>query len=263
VTQEGSTESAGSSRAGSPKKVLVTGSSGGVGKAVCTDLVARGHQVFGFDRIRSEGDVQAIVGDILDRGAVAAATANMDAVIHLAATPDEADFIEDLIEPNVRGLYHVCDAARIHGVPRLVLTSSVQVVSGHPWTDLVTLEDGPKVINHYALTKLWAEDIGEMYARVYGMSIIAARLGWLPRSRPHAEELLASPVGTDVYLSHSDAGRFFRACVEAELPAGRFEALFATSRPLRKARIDLSRTREVLAYEPEDTWPAGQPFIQG
>jgi nucleoside-diphosphate-sugar epimerase len=245
----------------SAKRVLVTGSSGGVGKAVCADLVAEGYEVFGFDRVDSESGVHAIVGDILDREAVADATKNMDAVIHLAATPDEADFIEDLLEPNVRGLYHVCDAARVHGVPRLVLTSSVQVVTGHSWSDLVTLEDGPKVINHYALTKLWAEDLGEMYARVYGMSVIAARLGWLPRSRSHAEELVASPVGTDLYLSHSDAGRFFRACVEADLPVGRFEALFATSRPVRKPRIDLSRTTELLGYEPQDTWPAGQPFI--
>ena len=91
--------------------------------------------------------------------------------------------------------------------------------------------------------------------------MVAARLGWLPRSKPHAEELLASPVGTDVYLSHTDAGRFFTACVEADLESSRFEILFATSVPARKRRIDLSRTAAVLGYEPQDTWPEGQPFI--
>lgn len=116
-------------------------------------------------------------------------------------------------------------------------------------------------MNHYALTKLWAEQLGEMYARVYGLSVIAARLGWLPVSKPHAVELLASPSGTDVYLSHTDAGRFFTACVEAQLPPSRFEVLFATSKSAARARVDLTRTRDVLGYQPQDTWPAGQPFI--
>lgn len=243
------------------KSVLVTGSAGGVGTAVCAALAQAGHTVTGFDRRPSPDVDTAIVGDLMDRAAVLDASTGQDAVIHLAATPDEADFIEELIEPNVRGLYHVCDAARHAGVARLVLTSSVQVVTGHRWNRPVTIDDGPRVINHYALTKLWAEDIGEMYARVYGLSVIAARLGWLPRSRPHAEELLASPVGTDVYLSHTDAGRFFTACVEADLESARFEILFATSLPTRKRRIDLSRTAAVLGFEPQDTWPEGQPFI--
>lgn len=243
------------------KSVLVTGSAGGVGKAVCAQLRRRGHGVAGFDRLASPDVDETIVGDIADRQAVLDAAAGEDAIIHLAATPDEADFLAELLAPNVRGLYHVCDAARRAGVPRLVLASSVQVVSGHPWERTIRLEDGPRVVNHYALTKLWAEDMGEMYARVYGLAVIAARLGWLPRSKPHAEELLASPVGTDVYLSHADAGRFFAACVEAELPPSRFETLFATSNPLRQRRIDLGRSREAVGYEPQDTWPAGQPFV--
>ncbi len=244
-------------------KVLVTGSEGGVGKAVCRELVRAGHDVFGFDRLPSSTLANSTVADITDRTAVSRATAGMDAIIHLAATPDEADFIDELIEPNVRGLYHVCDAARQHGVPRLVLTSSVQVVSGHSWARPIQLADGPRVINHYALTKLWAEQMGEMYARIYQMSVIAARLGWLPRAKAHAEELLASPVGTEVYLSHDDAGRFFRHCIEAPLAPGRFEALFATSQSTGKTRIDLQRTTEVIGYSPMDRWPQGQPFIGG
>ncbi len=242
-------------------KVLITGSEGGVGQAVGKELRSAGHLVFGFDRVASDAWTGHTVGDLGDRRSVRNAIEGMDAVIHLAATPDEADFIDELIEPNVRGLYHVCDAARHLGVSKLVLASSVQVVSGHDWSSLVGLSDGPRVINHYALTKLWAENLGEMYARVYNMSIVAARLGWLPRAHYHAEELLASPVGTDVYLSHTDAGRFFRACIEADLAPPRFEILFATSKSGGKTRIDLSRTTEVTGYVPQDTWPEGQPFI--
>ncbi len=243
------------------KKILVTGSAGGVGRVVSKELTEAGHEVRGFDRIATPDATDSVVGDILDRAAVLEAAAGMDTVIHLAATPDESDFLQELLEPNVRGLYHVCDAARRQGLKRLILASSVQVVFGHDWSKPVRLEDGPRVINHYALTKLWAEDLGEMYARVYQMSVIAARLGWLPRSKEHAEELQASPFGTDLYLSHGDAGRFFLACVEADLAPGQFQALFATSRPVGQEKIDISATEKLIGYKPQDTWPQGQPFI--
>ena len=111
------------------KSVLVTGSAGGVGTAVCAALAGVGHRVTGFDRRPTPGVETALVADLMDRDAVRGTAEGQDAIVHLAATPDEADFIDELIEPNVRGLYHVCDAARRANVPRLVLTSSVQVVT--------------------------------------------------------------------------------------------------------------------------------------
>ncbi|GIS70347.1 MAG: hypothetical protein CM1200mP9_11680 [Gammaproteobacteria bacterium] len=92
--------------------VLVTGSEGGVGKAVCRRLTDDGHTVHRFDRVLQSNVENAIVGDITNRDQVLEATRGMDAIIHLAATPDEADFLDELIEPNVRGLYNVCDAAK-------------------------------------------------------------------------------------------------------------------------------------------------------
>ncbi len=245
------------------QNVLITGAAGGVGKAAVRALKENGHHVTGFDRLASPGVDQTIVGDILDRDAVRQAARGQDVVIHLAATPDEADFIDELLEPNVRGLYHVADAAREQGVGKLVLASSVQVVTGHSQGGglgrATTLADGPKVINHYALTKLWLEDLGEMYARVYGLSVIACRLGWLPRSPSHAEELAAAS-GFDVFLSHNDAGRFFTACVETTLDPHQFEIVFATSRPKKHYRADPAPARDLLGFEPQDTWPEGFSF---
>jgi uronate dehydrogenase len=250
------------------KSILLTGAAGGVGQAIGAALTGAGHDVVAFDRLETPGCSRSIVGDVLDRRAVLDAAEGMDVIIHLAAAPDEADFIDELLEPNVRGLYHVCDAARAWSVPRLVLASSVQVVTGHglrapspSFNKLIKVEDGPRVVNHYALTKLWAEGIGEMYSRVHDMTIIAARLGWLPRSIEHAEALRSSAWGPDVYLSHGDAGRFFQACVETELDKGRFEILFARSKSANIDRIDLEPSRRILGYEPQDTWPEGQPFV--
>lgn len=252
-----------------PHSVLVTGSNGALGRATCAELQRHGHRVRGFDRVSAPDLDDQIIADLVDRDAVARAVAGMDTVIHFAATPDEADFIEHLIEPNVRGLFHVCDAARQAGVRRLVLASSAQVINGHfsgdnrsgARSNLITPHDAPKPVNHYALTKQWAEDLGDMYARIYNLSVILVRIGWCVRAQHVVDELRAAPRGTDVYLSNDDAGRFFRRCVEAEQPApGTSAILFATSRPANRPLLDIEPAKQLIGYEPRDTWPEGMPF---
>ncbi len=248
--------------AGVPRRVLVTGSTGAIGQPVCQRLIARGHHVRGFARRPTPGVPDHIAGDLSDRDKVRAAVEGMDTVIHLGAYPNDADFIGVLLEPNVRGLFHICDAARESGVRRLVLASSVQAVTAHLHRGgLVRVEDGPAPVNHYALAKVWAEQMGEMYARVHGLSVISVRIGWLPRNQREAAALVASPHGRDIFLSHDDAARFFERCVESQAPEpGRSVILFATSRPARMERLDLAPARETIGYEPEDVWPQGLPF---
>jgi hypothetical protein len=40
-----------------------------------------------------------------------------------------------------------------------------------------------------------------------------------------------------------------------------YTAVFATSKPLRKARYDISGARDLLGYEPQDTWPQGAEIV--
>jgi nucleoside-diphosphate-sugar epimerase len=245
-----------------PKRVLVTGSTGAIGQPVCRRLLERGHYVRGLARRPTPGLEDYVIGDLSDRDKVRAAVEGMDTVLHLGAYPNDADFIDVLLEPNVRGLYHICDASREFGVKRLILASTLQVVTGHGWPErAIRVEEGPAPVNHYALTKVWAEAIGDMYARVHGLSVISARIGWLPRNPTEAERLVASRIGKDVFFSHDDAERYFERCVESLTP-GPAESviLFAASRPLHQSRLDLEPARRIIGYEPQDTWPEGLPF---
>ncbi|MFP6644538.1 MAG: NAD-dependent epimerase/dehydratase family protein, partial [Candidatus Latescibacterota bacterium] len=104
-------------------RVLVTGASGAIGTPVCRHLQERGHRIRVLEPHPDLED--SVVGDLSDFDAVRAAVAGVDTIIHLGAYPDEADFIDELLEPNVRGLYHVCAAAGEAGVSRLVLASSL------------------------------------------------------------------------------------------------------------------------------------------
>ncbi len=245
-----------------PKRVLVTGSTGAIGQPVCQSLLARGHYVRGFARRPTPGVKDFVMGDLNDRDKVLEAMQGMDTVIHLGAYPNPADFIDVLLEPNVRGLYHICDAARELGVKRLVLASTLQVVTGFGWPDRpIRVDEGTKPVNHYALTKVWAEVMGDMYARVNGLSVISARIGWLPRNPVEAKRLVESKIGPDVFFSHADAQRFYERCVESPEPGPSQSAIvFAVSKPKYVERLELEPARRILGYEPQDTWPEGLPF---
>jgi uronate dehydrogenase len=110
------------------KRVLVTGTTGAIGSVVAQRLLERGHTVRGFARHPSDELKDYVVGDLSDQEAVRRAVKGMEVVIHLGAYPNDADFLEVLLEPNVRGLFHICDAAREFKVQRLALASTLQTV---------------------------------------------------------------------------------------------------------------------------------------
>src|SRR5436309_11433858 len=121
----------------SSRLVLVTGCTGRIGKAVVAELAQRGHRVRGFDRVPASGLADMVVGDLLDVPALERAAAGAHTLIHLAATPDDDDFLSQLVPNNLIGVYNVFETARKAGVGRFVLASSGQVVwhlrGSGPW----------------------------------------------------------------------------------------------------------------------------------
>src|SRR5262245_17920854 len=118
-----------------PQRVLVTGSAGRVGRAVVQELTARGHVVVGFDIRPTPGlpAERSVVAGLSDVEALRDAASGARAIIHLAATPDDArfprgappddgdNFLSELVPNNVIGPYQVMEAARKLGIPRVVL----------------------------------------------------------------------------------------------------------------------------------------------
>src|SRR5579875_801871 len=238
--------------------VLVTGSAGRIGRVVVSELRAQGYVVRGFDREPTPGLPDAIVADLTDAAAVRRAVEGAGTVIHLAATPDDDDFLTQLLPNNLLGVYHVLESSRLAGVRRLILASSGQVVwwqrQRGPWP--IKADDPPTPRGWYAAAKVFLEAAGRMCAEAHGMSVLAVRLGWVPRSREHIEELTALDWAKDVYLSPGDAGRFFACAVEAPAEP-HFTIGDATSRPLRTALYELEPAKKRLGFEPRDRWPEG------
>src|SRR6478609_3350086 len=118
-------------------RIVVTGGSGKLGRAVVADLIDHGHQVVVLDRVPSHHPEATFLRiDLGDLGAVIEALTgiddrydSVDAVVHLAAIPapglttNAATFTN-----NLTATYHVFDATRIAGIKRIVGASSETVL---------------------------------------------------------------------------------------------------------------------------------------
>ncbi|MFC5744515.1 NAD-dependent epimerase/dehydratase family protein [Actinomadura rugatobispora] len=145
-------------------KVLVTGGSGFLGKAICRRLAARGDTVHSLHRHHSPAldalGVTQHLGDIRDRAAVHAAVDWCDAVVHCAAKADMAGRPRDFEQVNVDGTRHVLSACARVGA-RLVHTSSPSVV--HDGRDLEGVDESApyarRFLAAYPRTKAVAEGL--------------------------------------------------------------------------------------------------------
>jgi dTDP-4-dehydrorhamnose reductase len=243
-----------------PLTILVTGSRGAIGRVVVDELRRRGHRVRGLDR-GEQAHADDVRADLTDGEAMRAAARGAQAIVHLAATPDEADFVTLLVPNNVVGTYRVLEAARLEGVPRVVLASSTRAVEGSAdRTEPRPAAAPPMPHDLYSWTKAGAELMGALYAREHGLSVLAVRIGMFARN---AREwaLVASWKDRRGYFSWRDTRQFFARAAEAA-PTPGYTCLYASSRGAATL-YDLDAARRAIGYEPVDTWPDGTPEVSG
>lgn len=240
--------------------ILLTGSAGRIGQAVVQVL---GPQlVRGFDLVPTPGLTDFVTGDLANVSALDKAMQGMETLIHLAATPDDDDFMSQLLPNNIVGFYNVMEAARQAGLKRLILASSGQVVWYQRKTGPlpISADVQPTPRYWYACTKMFLEAAGRAFSEVHGMQVIVVRLGWCPRTLAQVQEIHESDWAQDVYLSPNDAGRFFTCAARAKMDQP-FAVVYATSKPVRTCPYDLELARSLVGFEPQEKWPQGIEII--
>jgi nucleoside-diphosphate-sugar epimerase len=234
------------------QNVLVTGASGFIGRVICPSLESKRVTIRGFDRNPCDVVADFIRGELSDLSALRRAASGMDAIIHLAACSDDADFITHLVPSNVIGLYHVLEAARLENVRRFIFASTCQVADLAAKSRRITVNERHPT-DHYSLTKLWGEEMAEMYSRQHGISVVAARLGWVVRNMCEFDEIRSLPHGPRLFLGPRDLCDFVYRAVIASLQG--FAIMYAISRQPGGEIFEMETARRILGFEPRDVFP--------
>lgn len=213
--------------------MLVTGSAGRIGTALTaelSDLPLRG------------ADLREGV-DLTDPEAARRAVAGCDAVVHLAANPDERASWEALRGPNVDAAVHVLAACAEEGVRRVVFASSVHATGdGRP----AGPETPPRPGNLYGVTKAFGETLARHHVEAGHFTAVCLRIGWF---RATVAEAAALP---EPLRSRSVTGRDLAALVRAALVADvDFEIAYGVS-AWEGSPYDIAGTRRRLGDRPRD-----------
>jgi nucleoside-diphosphate-sugar epimerase len=122
---------------GAPRRYLVTGATGLIGRHVAERLVKSGPRVRVLARrpeaavVLARKGVEVVEGDILDRESLPRVMAGVDIVVHAAALAAEWGRRHEFEQANVRGMLNVLETAAAAHVGRVVYLSSVAVY-GYP-----------------------------------------------------------------------------------------------------------------------------------
>jgi CDP-glucose 4,6-dehydratase len=174
-----------------PMNVLVTGSEGLIGKALCRLLDERGDQAHHYDLTSKLG------GNVLDRSDILAITARgFDAIIHLAAqsgVEKARSNARDAWELNVMGTLNVLEAAREHHTP-VVIASSNHVYGDHKGRP--TPEKTPlTALDTYSATKIAADVMARSYWHNYGLPVAVIRnTNCFGPNSPHVDHLIEGTI---------------------------------------------------------------------
>jgi UDP-glucose 4-epimerase len=167
-------------------RVLVSGSSGWLGRFLVPLLCEAGHDVTGLDIVPSPHT--DVVGSVADRPLIDQIFAErlFDGVIHAGALhkPDIARHSrQDFIDTNVTGTLNLLEAAVHHGTSRVIFTSTTSLMitqairdetsEGAVWLDETSGPLRPR--NIYGATKRAAEEICRLVHTDHDIPIIILR----------------------------------------------------------------------------------------
>ena len=225
-------------------RLLLTGAAGGLGRALRSLLTAN-CDVLRLSDKSAIGEVQAgeeiVLADLANAAEVDAMVAGCDAIVHLGGISVEAPF-EAILQANILGVYHLYEAARQHGVKRVVFASSNHVTGFYKQSETLTADHPARPDSYYGVSKAFGEDFSRFYFDRYGIETACVRIG-SSFPEPRDRRMLAT------WLSFDDLHRLITACLST--PVLGHSIVFGMS-DNAVTWWDNSRARHV-GYVPQDS----------
>jgi len=194
------------------ERLLLTGAAGGLGrvlrprlKAYCKTLRLSDHVALGSAAAGEE----LVVAKLEDRPAIDALLEGVDAVVHLGGVSVEGPF-DPIAQANIIGVYNLYEAARRHGVRRVVFASSNHVTGFYRQDQVISPRDPMRPDGFYGISKAFGENLSRFYFDRYGIETACLRIG-SSFPAPKDRRMLAT------WMSYDDLERLVVACLSAPL----------------------------------------------
>ena len=193
-------------------RVLLTGAAGMLGKQLRIRLrprttLLRVSDVAAMDAAQ-EGE-EVVQCALEDRAAVLKLLEGVDTVVHLGGISTEQPF-DAILQANIVGVYNVYEAARKHGVKRLVFASSNHVTGYYRQDEVIDATMPVRPDGYYGISKAFGENLSRFYFDRYGIETVCLRIG-SSFPEPKDRRMLAT------YLSFDDLERLVVASLTAPI----------------------------------------------
>jgi uronate dehydrogenase len=160
-------------------RLLLTGAAGGLGRVLrprlkpwCTTL--RLSDIADLGAAATGEELQPAALEKADE--VHALLDGVDAVVHLGGVSVEGPF-EPILQANIVGAYNLYEAARKHGVTRIVFASSNHVTGFYRQDEVIAPSKPMRPDGHYGLSKAFGENLAQFYFDRYGLETVSLRIG--------------------------------------------------------------------------------------
>lgn len=161
-------------------RLLLTGAAGGLGKVLRETLRPYANVI----RLSDIADIapaqdhheEVVICDLADKQAVHQLVEGVDAILHFGGVSTEHSF-EDILGANICGVFHIYEAARRHGVKRVIFASSNHVIGFYKQDEVIDAHSPRRPDSYYGLSKSYGEDMASFYFDRYGIETVSVRIG--------------------------------------------------------------------------------------
>lgn len=160
-------------------RLVLTGAAGGLGRALSPRLAGLARTLRLSDISEAPHPVPGIEWmkvDLADGAAVHELLRDVDAVVHLGAVSVEGPF-EPIMQANILGVFHLYEAARRHGVRRVVFASSNHVIGFYRQGERIDANAPLRPDGYYGVSKAFGEQLSRFYFDRYGIETVCLRIG--------------------------------------------------------------------------------------
>ncbi|RMQ49161.1 hypothetical protein ALQ04_00265 [Pseudomonas cichorii] len=161
-------------------RLLLTGAAGGLGKVLRKTLrpYAKTLRLSDIAQLAPAIDSSEEIRlcDLSDKQAVHQLVEGVDAILHFGGVSVERPF-EEILGANISGVFHIYEAARRHGVKRVIFASSNHVIGFYKQDQTIDAHAPRRPDGYYGLSKSYGEDMASFYFDRYGIETVSIRIG--------------------------------------------------------------------------------------